>query len=113
MGRVMKAAAATMKIELVTEVAGLSKYYLKMFRSVAVLAIVASASAFAPSVRPFGTFGTSTAVFADPEWAPADGYKWEEKDFESEIKKLESEAEDRLDAKIKELEGNVATVGQN
>eukprot|EP00594_Rhizosolenia_setigera_P004049 CAMPEP_0178952508 /NCGR_PEP_ID=MMETSP0789-20121207/7874_1 /TAXON_ID=3005 /ORGANISM="Rhizosolenia setigera, Strain CCMP 1694" /LENGTH=81 /DNA_ID=CAMNT_0020633607 /DNA_START=79 /DNA_END=324 /DNA_ORIENTATION=- len=81
-----------------------------MFRSVALLAIVASASAFAPSVRPFGT---STAVFAEPKWEPAEGYKWEEKDFESEIKKLESEAEDRLDAKIKELEGNIATVGQN
>lgn len=38
--------------------------------------------------------------------------KWEEKDFESEINKLEKEAADRLDAKIKELEGNIETVGK-
>lgn len=45
------------------------------------------------------------------EWKPADG-KWEEKDFEGEIKKLEKEAEERLDAKIKELMSKVETTGQ-
>jgi mRNA-degrading endonuclease RelE of RelBE toxin-antitoxin system len=38
--------------------------------------------------------------------------KWEEKDFEAEIKKLEKEAEARLDAKIKELEANLEKVGK-
>jgi mRNA-degrading endonuclease RelE of RelBE toxin-antitoxin system len=38
--------------------------------------------------------------------------KWEEKDFEAEIKKLEKEAESRLDAKIKELEANIEKVGK-
>ena len=43
---------------------------------------------------------------------PSDGSKWVEKDFESEITKLEKEAEERLDAKIKELEANVESVGK-
>ena len=46
------------------------------------------------------------------EWTPAEGDKWEEKDFEADIAKLEKEAEERLDAKIKELEANIATVGK-
>lgn len=38
--------------------------------------------------------------------------KWEEKDFASEMTKLEKEAEERLDKKIEELEANIATVGK-
>jgi len=48
---------------------------------------------------------------AESKWAPAEGEKWEEKDFESELKKLEKEAEDRLDAKIAELKSKIETTG--
>jgi len=58
------------------------------------------------SNRPFGV--ATTALNA--EWKPADG-KWEEKNFEADLKKLEKEAEDRLDAKIAELASKVATTG--
>ena len=45
------------------------------------------------------------------EWsAPAE---WKEKDFESQIKKLEKEAEERLDTKIDELKRNVASTGKS
>jgi mRNA-degrading endonuclease RelE of RelBE toxin-antitoxin system len=47
------------------------------------------------------------------EWSPANGAKWVEKDFESEMKKMEKEAAERLDAKIKELEANIATAGKS
>ena len=47
------------------------------------------------------------------EWAPADGGKWEEKDFESDLKKLEKEAEERLDAKISEMMSKVESTGSN
>lgn len=46
------------------------------------------------------------------EWAPSDG-KWEEKDYESELKKLEKEAEERLDAKIAEMMAKIETTGAN
>lgn len=46
-----------------------------------------------------------------PAWAaPAD---WSEKDFEAEIKKLEADAEKRLDAKIAELMGNIEQAGKS
>ena len=45
------------------------------------------------------------------EWtAPAE---WKEKDFESQIKKLEKEAEERLDTKIDELKRNIASTGKS
>mmetsp|Transcript_11399 Transcript_11399/g.13789 ORF Transcript_11399/g.13789 Transcript_11399/m.13789 type:complete len:80 (-) Transcript_11399:302-541(-) len=77
-----------------------------MFKSVVVAALIASASAFAPA-RP--AFSASTALKA--EWSPPEGAKWVEKDFEGELNKLEKEAEDRLDAKISELTGNIASTG--
>lgn len=46
------------------------------------------------------------------EWAPKEG-KWEEKDFESELKKLEKEAEERLDAKIADMMAKIETTGAN
>lgn len=47
------------------------------------------------------------------DWKPAEGLdKWEEPDFESDIAKLEKEAEERLDAKIAELQGNIDSVGK-
>jgi len=55
---------------------------------------------FVPNNRPVA----STQLSA--EWAPSDG-KWEDKDFENDIKKLEKEAEERLDAKISEMMANV------
>lgn len=48
---------------------------------------------------------------AEAKWAPKDG-KWEETDFESQIKKLEREAEDRLDEKVSEMMKNVESVGK-
>mmetsp|Transcript_23745 Transcript_23745/g.33185 ORF Transcript_23745/g.33185 Transcript_23745/m.33185 type:complete len:80 (-) Transcript_23745:323-562(-) len=77
-----------------------------MFKSVVVAALIASASAFAPA-RP--AFSASTALKA--EWTPPEGTKWVEKDFEADINKLEKEAEERMDAKIKELTGNIASTG--
>ena len=56
------------------------------------------------------SFGVRTSLSA--ESTPADGDKWVETNFEGAIDKLKKEAEDRLDDKIKELEGNVATVGK-
>mmetsp|Transcript_14658 Transcript_14658/g.20017 ORF Transcript_14658/g.20017 Transcript_14658/m.20017 type:complete len:85 (+) Transcript_14658:175-429(+) len=83
-----------------------------MFKSAVVLAaIVASASAFAPaSSRAF--VSQRVALNAEPEWSPPEGMKWEEKDFEAEIKKLEKEAEERLDDKIAELMSNVEKTGK-
>jgi hypothetical protein len=57
----------------------------------------------------FGVRSASISVAA--EWKPSEGEKWEEKDFEGELKKLEKEAEDRLDAKIAEMMTNIDTVG--
>ena len=36
---------------------------------------------------------------------------WKETNFEADIKKLEKEAEERLDAKIEELKANIASTG--
>lgn len=56
-------------------------------------------------------FGASSQLNA--EWKPKDGEKWDEKDFEAQIKKLEAEAEERLDAKIDEMKRSVDTVGKS
>ncbi|CAJ1951892.1 unnamed protein product [Cylindrotheca closterium] len=70
-----------------------------MKQTLILAALVASASAFAPaSVMP-----KTTALSAEPEW--------KETDFEAEIKKLEKEAEERLDAKVEELKSNIANTG--
>jgi uncharacterized protein YlxW (UPF0749 family) len=45
------------------------------------------------------------------EWSPKDGSKWEEKDYETELKKLEQEAEQRLDAKIAEMMSKIEATG--
>eukprot|EP00568_Trieres_chinensis_P004977 CAMPEP_0183296728 /NCGR_PEP_ID=MMETSP0160_2-20130417/4168_1 /TAXON_ID=2839 ORGANISM="Odontella Sinensis, Strain Grunow 1884" /NCGR_SAMPLE_ID=MMETSP0160_2 /ASSEMBLY_ACC=CAM_ASM_000250 /LENGTH=83 /DNA_ID=CAMNT_0025458389 /DNA_START=100 /DNA_END=351 /DNA_ORIENTATION=- len=79
-----------------------------MFKSVVVLAaIAASASAFAPSSRAFGVKSSLSAE----DWSPAEGMKWEEKDWESKLDKLQKEAEERLDDKIDDLMRNIATSG--
>lgn len=46
-----------------------------------------------------------------PAWAPPAGSKWEEKDYSTELVKLEKEAEQRLDAKIAEMMGKIDTTG--
>ena len=46
------------------------------------------------------------------EWVPKDG-KWEEKDYETELKKLEKEAEERLDTMIAEMMSKIETTGAN
>eukprot|EP00522_Entomoneis_paludosa_P018964 CAMPEP_0172446686 /NCGR_PEP_ID=MMETSP1065-20121228/6240_1 /TAXON_ID=265537 /ORGANISM="Amphiprora paludosa, Strain CCMP125" /LENGTH=79 /DNA_ID=CAMNT_0013197875 /DNA_START=51 /DNA_END=290 /DNA_ORIENTATION=+ len=79
-----------------------------MMKQTLVLALAASASAFAPASR----FGVSKTALA-AEWAPPAGEKWEEKNYETEIQKLEAEAEERLDAKIAEMMSKVDTVGKN
>ena len=66
---------------------------------------------FSPSLYIHSTFGVRTSALS-AEWEPADGSKWVEQDFEAQINKLEKEAEERLDAKIKELEANIETVGK-
>jgi cytochrome c556 len=59
----------------------------------------------------YSTFGVRTSLNAEA-WKPKEGMKWEEKDFESDMKKLEKEATERLDKKIEELKSNIATVGK-
>mmetsp|Transcript_15992 Transcript_15992/g.35590 ORF Transcript_15992/g.35590 Transcript_15992/m.35590 type:complete len:81 (-) Transcript_15992:336-578(-) len=78
-------------------------------RVLAVLALVGSAAAFAPSPS---AFARSVSLNAETEeWtAPPE---WKEKDFEAQIKKLEKEAEERLDTKIDELKRNIATAGKS
>ena len=52
------------------------------------------------------------ALSAEPAWTPPEGGKWEEKDYEKDFKKLEKEAEDRLDAKVAELMSKIETTGK-
>lgn len=47
-------------------------------------------------------FGVSVAVRAEPA----------EKDWEAELQKLETEAEERLDAKVAELKANLESSGK-
>ena len=61
----------------------------------------------------FFRFGVRNSIAVAAEWKPSGGEKWEEKDFEAELKKLEKEAEDRLDAKIAEMISKVETTGAN
>ena len=56
-------------------------------------------------------FAVRPTAALSAEWAPADGTKWEQKDYESELKKLEKEAEDRLDAKIADMMSKIETTG--
>lgn len=56
------------------------------------------------------TFGVVSQLKA--EWAPKEG-KWEEKDYEGQMKKLEAEAEERLDEKISEMMRNIENVGKS
>eukprot|EP00550_Attheya_septentrionalis_P008583 CAMPEP_0198292080 /NCGR_PEP_ID=MMETSP1449-20131203/9842_1 /TAXON_ID=420275 /ORGANISM="Attheya septentrionalis, Strain CCMP2084" /LENGTH=75 /DNA_ID=CAMNT_0043990791 /DNA_START=26 /DNA_END=253 /DNA_ORIENTATION=+ len=73
-----------------------------MFKSVVfVAALVASASAFAPATRTF--VPRSVAVQAQFE---------ESGDYEVAIKKLETEAEERMAEKIAEMEKSLETTGQ-
>ena len=53
-----------------------------------------------------------TALAAEPTWAPPKDTKWEEKDFEAEITKLEKEAEARMDAKVAELKAKIESTGK-
>lgn len=85
---------------------------LTMFRSVVFFAAVAGVSAFVPTTPSFGV-AQRTVVSAEPVWTPPEGTKWEEKDFEADIKKLEEEAAERMDAKISELMGNIESTGKS
>lgn len=62
--------------------------------------------------RSFGV-AQRTVVRAESAWEPADGAKWVEQNFEADIKKLESEAEKRLDAKIDELMSKIEATGKS
>ena len=68
-------------------------------------------SHYSPFYRAFRV-QQQTLLSAEPTWAPADGSKWEDKDFDAEFKKLQEEAESRLDKKIEELLANVEKVGK-
>ncbi|KAL7539885.1 hypothetical protein ACHAXR_009694 [Thalassiosira sp. AJA248-18] len=69
-----------------------------MYKSVLILAAIASASAFAPVPR---QTVSRTVVRA------------EDVDYEAQFNKLQKEAEERLDDKVEELMKNIETVGQN
>ena len=56
-------------------------------------------------------FGVRTTTSLSAEWKPKEGDKWEETDFEGELKKLEKEAEERLDTKIAEMMGKIDSTG--
>ncbi|KAL9184000.1 hypothetical protein ACHAXT_002086 [Thalassiosira profunda] len=68
-----------------------------MYKSLVLLAAIASASAFVPAPRP----AVRTAIRA------------EDVDYEAQLNKLQKEAEERLDDKVEELMKNIETVGQN
>lgn len=53
---------------------------------------------------------SSSGVLFSAAAKPMDN--WEEKDYESEIQKLESEAEERIEAKIAEMMSKVAATGE-
>eukprot|EP00581_Thalassiosira_minuscula_P009747 CAMPEP_0183709724 /NCGR_PEP_ID=MMETSP0737-20130205/5712_1 /TAXON_ID=385413 /ORGANISM="Thalassiosira miniscula, Strain CCMP1093" /LENGTH=69 /DNA_ID=CAMNT_0025937895 /DNA_START=127 /DNA_END=336 /DNA_ORIENTATION=- len=69
-----------------------------MYKSVLILAAIASASAFVPAPR---QSVSRTVVRA------------EDVDYEAQFNKLQKEAEERLDDKVEELMKNIETVGQN
>jgi hypothetical protein len=50
-----------------------------------------------------------TAVAAEPKWAPPT--EWVDKDYEAELAKLEKEAEERLEAKVKDMMSKIETTG--
>eukprot|EP00561_Arcocellulus_cornucervis_P014070 CAMPEP_0185801274 /NCGR_PEP_ID=MMETSP1322-20130828/1345_1 /TAXON_ID=265543 /ORGANISM="Minutocellus polymorphus, Strain RCC2270" /LENGTH=80 /DNA_ID=CAMNT_0028496963 /DNA_START=59 /DNA_END=301 /DNA_ORIENTATION=- len=78
-------------------------------RVLAILALIGGAAAFAPA--PSASSRSVSLNAETAEWsAPAE---WKEKDFESQIKKLEKEAEERLDTKIDELKRNIASTGKS
>jgi len=47
---------------------------------------------------------------AEPAWAPPS--EWKEQDFEADLKKLEKEAEERMEGKIAEMMAKIDTTGQ-
>jgi hypothetical protein len=53
---------------------------------------------------------SATAVRAEA-WSPKGGEAWKDADYETELKKLEKEAEERLDAKIEEMMAKIETTG--
>jgi hypothetical protein len=55
-------------------------------------------------------FGVVSKTALSAEWKP-EGGKWEEKDFEGDLAKLEKEAEERLEAKIKDMMNKVEATG--
>mmetsp|Transcript_6286 Transcript_6286/g.7182 ORF Transcript_6286/g.7182 Transcript_6286/m.7182 type:complete len:154 (-) Transcript_6286:292-753(-) len=82
-----------------------------MFKLVSSLALLASASAFAPaSVTPSRTFGV-TQLNAEEAWKPAEGYDWKENDFEGDLNKLQKEAEERLEKVVAKLESGIVESG--
>ncbi|GKY90394.1 hypothetical protein MPSEU_000013400 [Mayamaea pseudoterrestris] len=74
-----------------------------MMKQIIVLAaLCASATAFAPAARP--TFVSASSLSAEKVFNDSS-------DFENEIKKLEKEAEDRMDAKISEMKSKIESTG--
>jgi hypothetical protein len=55
---------------------------------------------------------STTTTLAAEKWSPPAGAKWEDKDFASELQKLEKEAEERLEAKAAELMSKIESTGK-
>ena len=74
---------------------------------------VSSLSLSSPLLRTLHSAFSRVSALNAEDWTAPEGSKWVEKDFEADIKKLEKEAEERLDDKIAQLKGNVASVGKS
>ena len=72
-----------------------------------------SLSLSSPLLRTLHSAFSRVSALNAEDWTAPEGSKWVEKDFEADIKKLEKEAEERLDDKIAQLKGNVASVGKS
>lgn len=76
-----------------------------MMKQVLIIAVLAaSASAFAPTSRPFGA---KTSLSA--EWEK----DWKELDFEGDLAKIQKESEERLEEKVQELMSGIESTGSN
>jgi hypothetical protein len=71
---------------------------------------IVHAYASPPSLFKKTRFGVRPTTLAAAEWKPADG-AWKETDYEGELKKLEKEAEDRMEAKIADMMTKIDKTG--
>lgn len=79
--------------------------------SVLVFAFVAVVAVQHTTATTYRVMPRSLTTSMSAEWSPKDGSQWQESDYEAELKKLEKEAEDRLEAKIEEMMAKIETTG--